>query len=160
MATDILDNVKRFRNQTSGMTRAQQIQWFGSKLGVGETQLLQLIGYSPTLIARQKAKGATFTELAEAKPERTVWVSELLFELADRSGYDLASLSTRLKSEGRETPTTGGTGIKTGGKQSAKKASPRTTAGILKKITLGGPDVLDLLTEYLSAARTIKGSDR
>ena len=93
----ILENAKRFRDQTIGMSRAEHIQWFGTKLGIDEAELLRLLGYAPGQILKQKAKGATFTELADAKPDQTVWVSELLYELADRSGYDWAMIARRLK---------------------------------------------------------------
>jgi len=144
----ILDNAKRFRKQTSGLSRAEQIQWFGTKLGIDEAEMLRLIGYAPTEIAKKKTKGATFTELAEAKPDRTVWVSELLLELADRSGYDWTSLTSRLKkpapAKGTETK------VKVGAKHGVK-----TKGEILKEIEVGGPNVLRSLTDYLATVRTV-----
>ena len=144
----ILENAKRFENQTSGMTRAEKIQWFGTKLGIDEAEMLRLIGYGPTEIAKQKTEGATFTELAEAKPDRTVWVSELLLELVDRSGYDWASLTSRLE---KPAPAKGtSTRINAGSKYGVK-----SKGAILKEIALGGPNVLRSLTDYLATVRTV-----
>jgi len=152
VAPTILDRAESFREQTKGMSRAQKIQWFGSKLGVDEWSLLRLLGYSPAAINRRKAKGATFTDLAEAKPDQTIWVSELFFNLFDRSGYDLAAVSERLNFVAKRTTSTGLEANGVDGLVATKKPG-RPTAALLREIQLGGPDVIHSLTEYLSAAR-------
>jgi hypothetical protein len=152
VAPTILDRAESFREQTKGMSRAQKIQWFGSKLGVDEWSLLRLLGYSPASIRRRTAKGATFTDLAEAKPDQTIWVSELFFDLFDRSGYDLAVLSERLNFVAKRTTPTG---LEANGAddRAATQKPGQPTAALLRKIQLGGRDVILSLMEYLSAAR-------
>jgi hypothetical protein len=132
--TDVLTNAQGFREQTSGLTRAQQLQWFGRALGIDEGRLLELIGYPPTEVRNQKATGVTFEKLADTRPEQTLWVTELFRELADRSGYAMPRLRELLHTPRPARP------------ESGKKIG---TEEILREIQRGGPDVLELLTDYL-----------
>jgi hypothetical protein len=142
MATDVLANAKQFRDRTGKLTRAQELKWFGDTLGIDEFRMLRLIGYSPAVIKKRKAHGATFEDLAEAKPEGTVWVSELFRELADRSGYDMERLGDHIRRRGVRPKATA----------NQHKASPqRTNTGLLRGIRAGGPGVFDAFASYLGS---------
>jgi hypothetical protein len=138
MPTDILANAKKFRESIGGLTRAQQVGWFRKELGLDESQILRLLGYKPADIVKRRAAGATVEELAAARPEKAIWVSELFRELADRSGYDINRLREFIRRSGAMATT-------------AKTGSPRRpgVGDLLRSIDVGGPDVYDNLALYL-----------
>ncbi|MGL6096953.1 MAG: hypothetical protein ACRC7O_14310, partial [Fimbriiglobus sp.] len=96
-AADILSNAKRFQASRRGLTRAQELKWFGETLGVEEVRLLRLLGYSPQSLRGRGVAGESLVKLAELKPEQTLWVTELFRELADRTGYDVGQMKVLLR---------------------------------------------------------------
>jgi hypothetical protein len=145
MAT-ALAKAKQFSEQTEGLTRAQQLKWFIDHLGLGEPQVLALIGYSPAEIQKRDKGGIPFEKLAEAKPEETLWVSELFLELVHRAGYDMDRLLARLKQAAFPS-------------DDRPKANGAATSvpELLREIRAGGPDVFSNLTDYLRLPQPVRG---
>jgi hypothetical protein len=148
MATAILTNAKKFREHTAGLTRAQELKWYRDVLGIEESRMLGLLDYTPADVRKRKAAGATFEELAEARPDRALWVSELFRELADRSGYDMARLSALLKPAKAQVVSSPKKPYKPAGKGSAARPGKKASQ-LLVAIRRGGPSVLGRLADYL-----------
>lgn len=132
MATIVLNRAQKVREAMDGKSRAQELAWYGQTLDIPDPVMLKLLGSKPS--KKAAGKGATaksrVVAVAERKPDKTIWVSELFRELVHRSGYDIS----RLKSAIHELP---------------DRDQIEKPAQLLKKVAAGGPGVYESLVTYL-----------
>ena len=132
MATNVFANARQIREAMKGMTRAQELKWYGEELSIPDTILLKLLGKKnkPVMGGKGITTKPYLVHVAEKKPDQALWVSELFRELVDRSGYDLKRLKGTIH-------------------KSADMKTRIKPAQLLKKVNSGGPGVFDSFVEYL-----------
>ncbi len=151
----ILDRAKKYSAEIQKRSRAQQLAWFGEQLEIAPVPLLRLVGFKPKTLREKLATGVTVAELAETKPDGTLWVTEIFRELVHRNGYDIARLAKTLREPPSEAaPITPATD-KSKGKP--YRASNGLLSLLVRKVGAGGPQVYDDLTEYLRLSKAASG---
>lgn len=148
--TDHLDRALKLRAQTENLTRPEELKWYVDQFQIEEPRLLRLLGYTPASVKKLTGEGRSLIELAEAKPEQTIWVTELFRELADDVGYDLQKMKQFLTDpvaddSDRNPSRQNLLGV------AAKKPHRKTVPMMLDNIQQGGPGVLRELAQYMQA---------
>ncbi len=137
----ILDRAKTYSAEIHKRTRAQQLAWFGEQLEIAPETLLRLLGYAPKAIREKLQVGATVEELAEKKPDETLWVTEILRELVSQHGYEVDRVAKSFRQPYAIHPSTGTR--KSGGGLKGMKYL------LFRKVAAGGPQVYSDLTDLI-----------
>ena len=131
-STMILKNAKRVQEALGSRSRADELRWYGQELRLDDAALLRLLGYTPAEIRRHA--GTDFVTLANARPDQTIWVTELFRGMIHWAGYDLTALAETLHEPTDKL------------KRDGSDLSPEE---LLNAIATGGPNVYRLLEMYL-----------
>lgn len=154
--TDMLINAERVRNQTAGLTRAQELKWLVDTFSIDEILVLRLLGYSRKQIEQLRNGGVSFVALAARKQSRTIWATELFRDLIDKFGYDIDRLSAYLKTPAFPPGTPIGQSIKS--KTEGKATGPPKRLVSVRILRQGGPNVVGHLADYLRSPAIANGS--
>jgi len=148
--TTAISDPRVVTKQIQTLSRPKQLAWFGSQLDIPDAHLLRLIGYASGKARELIRKGQTVEELASAKPEGTLRLTEILREMTSREGYDLSRVAASL----RKPPDILAAQVPPKGKKNTQPKIGRTPSEkYARAVRLGGPGVYWALTQYLRLAR-------